>query len=85
MERAVQHLKMTGCQASGIISYEDLVTAVRSEARGHDYDEVILATGRQEGSVLAHLVGQDPVQQLRWKLGRRLIVFPDGHRQESSS
>jgi hypothetical protein len=85
MERAVQHLKMIGCQASGIISYEDLVTAVRSETRGHDYDEVILATGRQEGSALAHLVGQDPVQQLRRKWGRRLIIFPDGHRQGSSS
>jgi hypothetical protein len=85
MERAVQHLKMIGCQASGIISYEDLVTAVRSETRGHDYDEVILATGRQEGSALAHLVGQDPVQQLRRKWGRRLIVFPDDHSQEPSS
>jgi hypothetical protein len=85
MERAVQHLKMIGCQASGIISYEDLVTAVRSETRGHDYDEVILATGRQEGSALAHLVGHDPVQQLRRKWGRRLIVFPDGPGQESSS
>ena len=27
MERAVQQLKMIGCRASGIISYEDLVTA----------------------------------------------------------
>jgi hypothetical protein len=85
MERAVQHLKMIGCQASGIISHEDLVTAVRSETRGHDYDELILATGRQEGYGLVHLVGHDPVQQLRRKFGRRVIVFPDGHRQESSS
>jgi len=85
MERAVQHLKMIGCQASGIISYEDLVTAVRSETRGHDYDEVILATGRREGSELAHLVGRDAVGQLRRKWGQRLIVFSGGHGQGSSS
>jgi hypothetical protein len=85
MERAVQYLKMIGCQASGIISYEDLVTAVRSETRGHDYDEVILATGRQEGSGLARLVARDPVQQLRRQWGERLIEFPEGHRQEPSS
>jgi hypothetical protein len=85
MERAVQHLKMIGCRASGIITYEDLVTAVRSETRGHDYDEVILATGRREGSELAHLVGRDAVGQLRRKWGQRLIVFSGGHGQGSSS
>jgi hypothetical protein len=85
MERAVQHLKMIGCRASGIISYEDLVTAVRSETRGHDYDEVILATGRQEGSALARIVGRDPVQPLRREWGKRLIEFPEVHDQEPSS
>ena len=85
MERAVQQLKMIGCRASGIISYEDLVTAVRSETRGHDYDEVILATGRQEGSALARIVGRDPVQQLRREWGKRLIEFPEVHDQEPSS
>jgi hypothetical protein len=34
MERAVQNLKMIGFEASGIISHEDLVTAVHSETRG---------------------------------------------------
>jgi hypothetical protein len=81
MNLAVRHLKMIGCQASGIISDEDLVHAVRAETRRHDYDEVILATGRQDSSRLARLVGRDPVQQLRRKWGQRLIVFPDG--QES--
>ena len=85
MERAVQNLKMIGCHASGIISYEDLVTAVRSETRVHDYDEVILATGRQEGSGLARIVGRDPVQQLRREWGERLTEFPEVHDQESSS
>ena len=51
-------------------------SAVRAETRRHDYDEVILATGRQEGSRLAHVVGRDPVQRLRRQWGQRLIVFP---------
>ena len=50
MSRAVQHLKMIGYQASGISSYDDLITAVFLENRCHDYNEVILATGRCEGS-----------------------------------
>ena len=52
--------------------------AVRSETRGHDYDEVILATGRQGGSSLARALRRDPVHQLRRRLGQRLIVFPPG-------
>jgi hypothetical protein len=31
MDLAVQHLQTTGCQASGLISDEDLVKAVHSE------------------------------------------------------
>jgi hypothetical protein len=85
MNLAVQHLKTIGCQASGVISDHDLVKAVHAETAGHDYDEVILATGRQQGSGLARLVGRDPVQQLRRKWGERLIVFPEGHRQEPPS
>jgi hypothetical protein len=85
MNRAVQHLKMIGCQASGVISDQDLVKAVRAETARHDYAEVILATGRQQGSGLARLVGRDRVQQLRRKWGKRLIVFPEGHRQEPPS
>jgi hypothetical protein len=77
MNLAVRHLKTIGCRASGIISQEDLVTAVRSETRSHDYDEVILATGMQAGSWLAHLVGRDPVRQLRRQWGEQLIVFPE--------
>jgi hypothetical protein len=75
MNLAVRHLKMIGCQASGLISDEDLVKAVRSEARGHDYAGVILATGRQDGSGLAGLLSLDPVHQLRRQLGEQLIVF----------
>ena len=78
MNLAVRHLKTIGCQASGLISDEDLVKAVRSETAIHDYDEVILATGRQGGSGLARLIGQDPVQRLRRKWGERLIVLPEG-------
>jgi hypothetical protein len=83
MKLAVQHLKTIGCQASGLISDQDLAKAVRSETAIHDYDEVILATGRQEGPGLARFMGRDPVQRLRRKWGERLIVFPAGHRQES--
>jgi hypothetical protein len=85
MNLAVRHLTTIGCQASGVITDQDLVKAVRAESAGHDYDEVILATGRQEGSGLARIMGRDPVQRLRRKWGERLIVFPAGHRQESPS
>ena len=68
-----------------MISDHDLVNAVRTETARHDYAEVILATGRQQGSGLTRVVGRDRVQQLRRKWGERLIVFPEGHRQESPS
>src|SRR3954451_677816 len=82
MELAVRHLKTIGCQASGLISDEELIEAVRSETSHQDYDEVILATGRQERSGLARMMGWDPVHRLRRKWGERLVVFPDDHRQE---
>jgi hypothetical protein len=41
-----------GCAASGIVSDEDLVNAVRSETSARDYDGVILAAGRLGGSGL---------------------------------
>jgi hypothetical protein len=85
MNLAVRHLQTIGCQASGVISDQDLVKAVRTETGIHDYDEVILATGRQDNSRLGRVLGRDPVQQLRRKWGKRLIVFPEGHRQESPS
>jgi hypothetical protein len=85
MELAVRHLKAIGCQANGLISDEDLVTAVRAETAVHDYDQVILATGRQPGPGLARLAGQDPVRRLRLTWGQRLIVFPGGHRHGSPS
>jgi hypothetical protein len=85
MNLAVRHLQTIGCQASGVISDQDLVKAVRAETASHDYDEVILATGRQDTSRSARLMGRDPVQQLRRQWGQRLIVFPVDHRQESPS
>ena len=85
MNLAVRHLKTIGCQASGVITDQDLVKAVRAETAAHDYDEVILATGRHDGSGLARIMGRDPVQRLQRKWGERLIVFPAGHRQESPS
>ena len=79
MNVAVRNLTIIGCQASGIISDEDnLVKAVRSETRGHDYVAVVLATGRRRGSRLARALHLDPVHQLRWRLGERLVVFPFG-------
>ena len=76
MNLAVRHLKMIGCRASGLVSDEDLVKAVRGETRRGDYDGVILATGRQDGSLLAGALGRDPVHRLRRHWGERLIVFP---------
>jgi len=77
MNLAMRHLKTIGCQADGLLSDEDdLVKAVRSETRRHDYDEVILATGGQGGSALARALHLDPIHQLRRRFGARLVVFP---------
>jgi hypothetical protein len=78
MNLAVSHLNTLGCRASGLISDEDLVSAVRSETRSHDYDRVILATGRHEGSWLARTRGRDPVRKLRRQWGQRLVIFSPG-------
>jgi hypothetical protein len=85
MNLALRHLKTIGCQASGLISDEVLVKAVRAETASHDYDEVILATGRQHSSLPARIMGRDPVQQLRRQWGQRLIVFQKSDSQESPS
>jgi hypothetical protein len=76
MDLAVQHLRAIGCRASGLISDEDLVQAVHSESRDHEYDKVILATGREGGRWLARALRLDPVHQLRRRLGQRLVIFP---------
>ena len=78
MNLAVRHLKTIGCRASGIISDQELVKAVRAETRAHHYDEVILATGRQGGTRLARGLRLDPVHQLQRRWGQRLIVFSAG-------
>jgi len=78
MDLAVRHLKTIGCRASGLISDEDLVKAVHSETRRHEYDKVILATGREGGRWLARALRLDPVHQLRRRMGQRLIIFPPG-------
>jgi hypothetical protein len=78
MRRAVRHLKTIGCQASGLISDQDLVKAVAAETRRHHHDEVILATGRQGGTRLARSMRVDPVHQLRRRWGHRLTVFATG-------
>jgi hypothetical protein len=78
MNLAVRHLKTIGYKASGLISDEELVKAVRAETRAHHYDEVILATRRQGGSWLARSLHRDPIHQLRRRWGQRLIIFPPG-------
>jgi hypothetical protein len=85
MNLAVQHLTNIGCQASGIISDEDLLKAVTAETRANEYDEVILATSPQDGKGLAHAVHLDPIHQLQRRLGKRLIVFPLGSAAASSA
>ena len=86
MNLAVRHLTVIGCRASGVISDEDLVKAVRHETRAHDYDQVILATGRQDSPGLASVLRLDPVHQLRRRWGDRLIVFsPEADTAQSES
>ena len=46
MDLAIHYLKVIGCEASGLVSDEDLVNAVRSETSARDYDGVIVAAGR---------------------------------------
>ena len=78
MQLTVRHLTAIGCQASGLISDEDLVKAVDAETRSHEYDEVILATSGHEGSWLARSLHLDPIHQLRRRWGQRLTVFTSG-------
>jgi hypothetical protein len=75
MNLAVRHLKTMGCQASGLISDEDLVKAVDAETRSHDYDEIILMTSSQESSWLARALHKDPIHLLQRHWGRKLTVF----------
>ena len=80
MNLAVRHLKAIGCRASGVISDEELLEAVRSETRGHDYDEVIVATSGKCGSRLARVLHLDPLHQLRRQWGKRLVLFSAANR-----
>jgi hypothetical protein len=75
MNLTVRHLRTIGCQASGLISDEDLVKAVDAETRRHDYDEVILATSSQDGSRLARTLHLDPIHHLERRWGKKLTVF----------
>jgi len=78
MNLTVRQLRTIGCQASGLISDEDLVKAVDAETRRHDYDEVILATSGHEGSWLARILHLDPIHHLQRRWGKKLTVFTTG-------
>jgi hypothetical protein len=78
MNLTVRHLTAIGCQASGLISDEDLVKAVDAETRSCDYDEVILATSGHDGSWLARTLHLDPVHHLERRWGKKLTVFAAG-------
>ena len=75
MNLTVRHLKTIGCQASGLISDEDLVKAVDAETRRNGYDEVILATRGHAGSWLARTMHLDPIHHLQRRWGTKLTVF----------
>jgi hypothetical protein len=75
MNLAVRHLKTIGYRASGLISDQELVKAVRAETRAHHYDEVILATRKQGGSWLARSLHRDPIHQLRRRWGNSWSYF----------
>jgi hypothetical protein len=78
MNLTVRHLKAIGCQASGLISDEDLVNAVGAEARRNDYDEIVLMTSNQAGSWLARTLHLDPIHQLQRHWGTKLTAFTTG-------
>ena len=78
MNLTVRHLTAIGCQASGLISDEDLVKAVDAETRRHDYDEIILMTSNQEGSWLARTLHRDPIHHLQRHWGKKLTAFTTG-------
>lgn len=70
----VVQLEQVGCHAMGVITGQRrLNAAIRAEIRGHDYQEVMLATGRSS-SWLARLLRLDPVHRLRMRLGHRLLA-----------
>ena len=75
MDLAMHYLKVIGCEASGLVSDEDLVNAVRSETRARDYDGVILAAGsarRQLAGSCSCIWTRFTSCGRRW--GKRLIV-----------
>jgi hypothetical protein len=78
MKLTVRHLTGIGCQASGLISDEDLVKAVDAETRSHDYDEIILMTSNQEGSWLARTLHLDPMRQLERHWRKKVTAFTTG-------
>jgi hypothetical protein len=75
MNLTVRHLTAIGCQASGLISDEDLVKAVDAETGHHGYDEVILMTSGHDGSWLARTLHLDPVHNLERRWRKKLTVF----------
>jgi hypothetical protein len=79
MNLAVRHLTTIGCQASGLISDEDLVRAVNAETSGNEYNEVILAISGYEGSWLGRTLHLDPIHRLQRRWGKKLTVFTAGH------
>jgi hypothetical protein len=75
MTVTVRHLRSVGCQASGLISDEDMVTAVDAETRRNNYDEVLLVTSGQDGSRLTRTLHLDPIHHLQRRWGEKLTVF----------
>jgi hypothetical protein len=78
MNLTVRHLTTIGCQASGVISDEDLVEAVDAETRSHHYDEVILTIASQDAGWLARTLHRDPIHHLQRRWGTKLRVFTTG-------
>jgi len=82
MNLTVRHLTAIGCQASGLISDDDLVKAVDAETHRHHYDEIILMASNQEGSWLARTLHLDPIHHLQRHWGKKLTAFiTDPHSQ----
>lgn len=78
MNLTVRHLTAIGCQASGVISDEDLVQSVEVETRSHHYHEVILAISGQNAGWLARTLHRDPIHHLQRRWGAKLTVFSTG-------
>ena len=84
MNLAVRHLKTIGCQASGLLSEEELVKAVRAETRRHDYDEVYPGDRQAKGFQTGSRGGPGPGSEAAATVGPTADRVPEWSRSKLS-